>query len=420
MTIKTGLSIYNKAWLIEHEAALQMLDMWESSKAGNTNWDYNNAIGRGEGLSTYKISQLFLAQNNVALAPESTGQMQQFAGFEGASIAVIPISGPLMKSDYCGAFGTSSLKQLTQMAINTPSIKTIIFNIDSPGGTVDGTQSFADVIKAAGKRTIALVDGMMCSAAYWIGSCCDEMYASSQTDIIGSIGTMCSLKDNTEEMKSKGIVLREYYATESSDKNKMFADAKAGDGKALISQMLDPMNNLFIGTVKANRGDRLNASTLSGSTYMGQNAVSMGLIDGIKSFEEVIQSDSNFTTINTNSKNTIKMTAAEFKAQNPEAYKAILTEGATSEKVRQGAWMAWHAIDPEAVAKGIESGVEVDAKVISEMSVKALSKSGLATAKADNPRPLATGGAPAMTEKEIADAAYAEQLERAMGLQKKA
>jgi len=375
--IKLGLSILNKPWLVEHSAAMQMLDFWDSIKSGG-NWNYQEAVGKKGDNSIYAITQNLFSQSSISVAPQSTGEMQGFKGFDGSLIAIIPISGPLMKSDYCGALGTASLRQLTQMAANTASVRSIIFIIDSPGGTVDGTQSFADTIKSTGKQTIAYVDGMMCSAAYWIGSCCDKIFASTNTDIIGSIGTMCSLTDNTEAMKARGMVLREYYATASTDKNKMFSDAKGGDGKALIAEMLDPMNDMFLSTVQSNRVG-LNKETLTGKTYLSDKAQSLGLIDGIHSFEQVISSVGYAYSPQTNSKATIKnivMTTADVKA-NSEVYNALKAEILSDEKDRIGAFAEYKGIDAAACLDEIVAGNKFSQTFAAKMSVKAMSAQGL-------------------------------------------
>lgn len=423
MDIKVLLSIYNKPWLVEPNAAAQMLEMLDGMKAGG-NWEYNSKQNDGEATSP-EIYQKFFAADKVSVAPSSTGGMYSFKGFEGAKVAIIPISGPLMKNDYCGALGTQTLKQLTRMASNTESVQTIIYLIDSPGGSVDGTQAFADEIKASTKRTIAVIDGYMCSAAYWIGSSCNELYASNKTDICGSIGTMCTLVDNTEAMKLRGSVIREYYATASAEKNKMFNDALTGNGKALIAEMLDPLNDMFLATVKANRGNKINADeVLNGKTFLAEKAVEAGLIDGIKTLDEVLQVSmqqvagvkSNLTIIN-NTKNKVAMTPAEIKSQHPESYKAIQDEGVTNERRRVKAWQAWKGTDPETVEKGIEDGSEVDAAVISEMSAKAANKANLQALAGASAPPLATENNPEkeLSAEELALKANAAALDEIMG-----
>jgi ClpP class serine protease len=419
MDIKTGLSIYNKTWLIEPNAAAQMFDFWEQVKSGAIKWDYKKAKGESEsGDSTYQIYQKFFAKNGIVMAPESSWDMPDFEGFEGAEIALIPVTGPLMKADFCGSFGTSSLRQLTMMASNTDSVRAIIFLHDSPGGTVDGTKAFADTIKDSPKRTLAFVDGLSCSADYWLASACDMIYASSETDIIGSIGTMCSFYDNTDAMKVKGVVLREFYATDSKDKNRMFTEAKAGDGKLLISELLDPHNEVFMGSVQENRSGKLNLkkeNVLTGKIYTAEKAIDSGLIDGIKTFDQVIEialqstESKQKTTIFQNSN---IMTAAEFKTANPAAYEEIfnagkaqgVTAGKEAEQIRVSKWNVFADVDPVAVAKGIEDGSELSDTQALKFMKAGMGKTAVAKAEDENPGPVVVAPKAGSDEEKAAQA----------------
>lgn len=416
MDIKTGLSIYNKPWLIEPSAALQMLDFFEKVKEGEK-WDYGHAKGEENGLSVYKIYQKFFASEGVIMSPESSWDMSDFKGFDGARIAVIPVSGPLMKNDFCGSFGTESLRQLTRMASGTNSVKAILYLNDSPGGTVDGTQAFADDIKASSKRTISLVSGMMCSANMWTGGSADEVYASCETDLVGSIGTMCGFYDNSKAMEVKGVVLREYYATASTDKNRAYKEAQDGDGKKLIQEMLDPMNNVFLGAMKKNR-PRIKEDALTGKVYTSNAAMEMGLIDGIKTFEQIIGGDIKPKTTTTSTSfyqgnKAKKMTAAEIKTAHPESYNTIIAEGATQERERIEGWLTWQSVDADAVAKGIESGKTVTQKVANEFAFKMHSKALGKQAEAENAPEVETGAVAKPKTAEVAkEDEYFDALEK--------
>lgn len=399
MDIKTGLSIYNKQWLIEPNAAIQMLDFWMSMRDSSLTWDYQKSIGQSSKRASF-------SQNNIMFAPCNSREMDGFTGFDGADVAIIPICGPLMKSDFCGELGTASLKQLTQMASISDSVKTIIFLIDSPGGTVDGTKAFADVIKACPKQTIAFADGLMCSAAYWIGSSCDRVYASTELDTVGSIGTMSTLWDDTKQLEAKGIVVREYYASASTDKNKVIQDALDGDGKKLITEILDPMNDVFMATVKSNRAGKIKSDALSGKTYMGQKAIDAGLIDGIMPFEQLINQ--------TRAAKNNYMTAAEFKSAHPKEYEEVFQAGAAAERDRVGSWMAFNEVDPAAVKAGIEAGKDISKTQMSELSLKAHSKQAIKDVEGEgaNPNLNTNTAVPGATAEEKAKADFNAEVKK--------
>ena len=381
MQLTVPLNIYSKPWLMEPAAAMQLLDCWEQIRAGNAEWEPEAQSARLK----------FFAMDGVSYAPTSTREMNDFAGFSGSTVAVIPVAGPLMKQDYCGSLGTASIISLIKMADNTPSVQRIVFEFDTPGGTVDGTQAFADAIKGATKPTTGIVSGMCCSAGYWAASACDELFASSDTDIIGSIGTMYSIRDNSAAMEKNGVVERTYYADGSKNKNRIFTDAKNGDGKALVEQHLNPMNDIFLGSVRSNRAKKVNEEALTGSTYIGAQAVAMGLVDGIRSMDNVLKpkqlvtANSNF---NYNSK-TIKMDLNQFRAEHPEVY----AQAIAAERDRTGAWLTFVDVDPKAVAEGINSGLSMTQKQMVELTRKSFSKEMVSGVKADSEATPATSAA---------------------------
>ncbi|MBO0155228.1 S49 family peptidase, partial [Vibrio parahaemolyticus] len=86
---------------------------------------------------------------------------------------------------------TQLLAQDFTQALNDPSIKAILLNIDSPGGEAKGIHELAEMIyQARGKKRIIAYDGgNACSAAYWIASACDEIVIDA-TGCAGSIGTV--------------------------------------------------------------------------------------------------------------------------------------------------------------------------------------------------------------------------------------
>jgi len=285
---KVALNIYNKPWLIEPQSAMNLLDMWEKIMSNQTT--FRAEMEEGNELRQ-EFKQLF-AKSDIVFAPDNYFDAKTFSGFEGATVAVIPVMGAMMKNDFCGSFGTAALANMVRLAENTPSVKVIASWIDSPGGTVDGTATFASAIKSSKKQTVAITDGISASAAYWYASSHNEVIATSKTDILGSIGTMVSWRDWSKADEQRGLVLREYYATDSTDKNRSFREANAGDGRMLIAEILDPLNDEFTGAVKANRKGKLNLekeNVLSGKTYIAGKAKENGLIDSIMPFEKAIQ-----------------------------------------------------------------------------------------------------------------------------------
>ena len=407
MHASTLISIFNKPWLIEPDAALKLFNYWESARAAGENFDYVKAIGN-EQKTTYEIHSKLFSVSGVKVAPHNDYDLSKFEGFQGATVAVIPVSGPLMKNDgFCGELGTKALASLVKMADATESVQAILLIHDSPGGTSDGCESFAAAVKGCRKETISAVEGMMCSADYWVGRAANKIYATSKTDVIGSIGCMCSFYDNTKQLENEGIVLREFYATESKDKNTMFADAKKGNGKKLIAEMLDPMNNVFMQSVKDNRGKKLNLeaeNVLTGKTYLSEQAKEFGLIDGIKSIDQIITdltakyTPKTFTT----SYKINSMTPEQLRAEHPEAVTAIISQAIAAERDRVGVFLAYRQVDLELVNEGIKSGRTMTETEKTELNIKIASSTKLKNLQNANIEPINTDASVLYEQKEKA------------------
>jgi len=88
-------------------------------------------------------------------------------------VAIIPVMDVLSKNRtfFSYLFGGTSMRDIGyafRHALQDSKVHSIVLHIDSPGGTVDGTEELANAISAAKgtKPVVALADGMMCSAAY--------------------------------------------------------------------------------------------------------------------------------------------------------------------------------------------------------------------------------------------------------------
>jgi protease IV len=243
-----------------------------------------------------------------------------------AGVAVINMQGAIMKYDYCGAAGTLTMQQALQQANENPSIKAIVLQIDSPGGSVDGTQQFANAVKNSSKPVVAYINGMMCSAAMWIGSAASKLIASSNTDTIGSIGTMASWTDFNEYYKKIGLTKHEVYATDSTQKNIQFREANnKANYEPMIKTWLDPLNKEFTSAIMQNLPNA-DKTVLNGSHYIATEAKKKGLIDSIGSFQVAVKTALSLVSANTSNNINNTTTTMQPKAQAAQSNKAKANE----------------------------------------------------------------------------------------------
>lgn len=204
-----------------------------------------------------------------------------------SQIVVIPIRGTMTKRDqFCGPEGMLTINERLKQYDQDDNIKGIIFDCESGGGQASGMETLTNTIKSLSKPTIASVS-LCASACYYLASACDEVYATEKSDILGSIGTMWSIVDYTEMMNKEGVKVIDVYASKSTRKNQMSEDVKAGKKKYMIEEFLDPMNNTFIQSVKQSRPG-ISEEVFTGEIFNAQTALNYGMIDGIKTFDEVV------------------------------------------------------------------------------------------------------------------------------------
>lgn len=133
------------------------------------------------------------------------------------------------------------------------------------------------------KKVYAVISDLGASAAYYIASAADEIYAD-KASLVGSIGVISASFGFTEAMQKLGIERRVIAAGE----NKAFMDPYQplkDEDKAFWQQSLQLIHQQFIDRVKQGRGDRLHESegVFSGLIWSGEQALDMGLIDGLGS-----------------------------------------------------------------------------------------------------------------------------------------
>lgn len=183
-------------------------------------------------------------------------------------------------------------KQLTDAAAD-PNVRSIMLDLDSPGGEATGMFALAAKVRevADQKPIVAVVNDLAASAAYGIASQATEIVVSP-TSIVGSIGVVLTHLDRSGELAAKGIKPTLIYAGRHKvDGNPLgpLSDAVRADLQAEVGKFYDQ----FVSLVAQGRGDRLteqDARATEARTFIGQEAIDRGLADRMASFEAVLAS----------------------------------------------------------------------------------------------------------------------------------
>lgn len=227
-----------------------------------------------------------------AVASDANSLLQVVDG-----VAVVSIRGPLLAesswySEMMDLTTYPKIRDALVRAAEDPSVSSILLDVNSPGGSVNGVQDTGDLISAVGKLkpVVAYASGAMASAAYWLGVSAAKIFASKTSDV-GSIGVITSHTDFSKRLGDMGVkttVLR-------AGKYKALAqptEPLSDPAREQIQSQLDTYMGLFTGHVAEHRGmtpAQVDKTIGQGRDFIGVDALAAGAVDGIKSFDEVMQ-----------------------------------------------------------------------------------------------------------------------------------
>ena len=205
------------------------------------------------------------------------------------SIAILSIVGAITKHDQqCGPAGMNTKANILQRCYANDNISGIVIDIESGGGASNAMFMMNEVIGKRNKPVVGFANDIAASAAYGILSACDVAVANSALTQVGSIGTIATIMDYSEQLKKQGINLIEVYATKSTDKNGWWREAMKGNLKPL-QQEVDVWNGHFLDMVQKNRGSTLTGEGWdTGKLFFASDAKKIGLIDEIDSFDNIL------------------------------------------------------------------------------------------------------------------------------------
>ena len=241
------------------------------------------------------VNMLDLAAHIAAQEPQTfDGTKVLFTpiggGSDRTSIAVVDVSGTMTKAgSSLGGGGTVRARRAIRQADRDPSIEAIIVKFDTPGGTVAGTSDLAAEIKNTTTPIIGYAEDLCASAGMWAASQCDELYANAATAKIGSIGAFMALHDVSKALENDGVKTIVVKAGEF--KGGGFPGAEVSEEQiAEWQKLINATQAEFTQAIASGRGMSLQqAETLvTGLVYMAEDAIGLNLIDGIKSFDEVV------------------------------------------------------------------------------------------------------------------------------------
>lgn len=259
-------------------------------------------------------------------------------------VAVVRLDGPI------GSFGprhgltAQSVEPVLRRAFDTEHLAAVVILIDSPGGSPAQSEYIAERIRQLasekGVPVLAFCEDVAASGGYWIACAADEIYAA-HTSLVGSIGVVSQGFGFADLLDRFGVQRRVYTAGDNKSRLDPFSPEQPADVDWLRGIQGD-LHGAFIAWVRQRRGRRLAAPDdrlFTGDLWVGSEAASLGLVDGIGVMRSVIAErypDAEITVIEAPKPLLARLTGGQLSA----GLAALMEPEALTERVVSGALAA--------------------------------------------------------------------------------
>ncbi len=208
-------------------------------------------------------------------------------------IGVVSIHGPMLRrpgiieSILFGATDTEALIGAVEEAGRRADVQALFLDIDSPGGAVNGTPELAAAVADVSRRkyVYAFTAGEMCSAAYWVGSQADAIYATPSARV-GSIGVVRVLVDSSERLKAEGLKV-EVFAAGKFKGAGVPGVPLTGEQRDWLQAQVEEIAGDFRAAVLS-RGRKIPEEALEGQSFSARMAQRLNLAGVVRNRDEAM------------------------------------------------------------------------------------------------------------------------------------
>ena len=212
------------------------------------------------------------------------------------AVAVLPLFGVLSQraNIIMQASGGTSMEQFGaafRQVMADDDIKAVVLDVDSPGGSVHGTEELArQVFDARGNKPIvAVVNSLAGSGALWIGSQADE-FVITPSGLAGGIGIVADHVDASERGKKEGIKTTLISTSKFKTEGNPF-EPLSNEAREHMESVMGEFHKAFVGDVARGRGvttDIVESGFGQGRLIGAKTAVKAGMVDRIATFDQVL------------------------------------------------------------------------------------------------------------------------------------
>jgi protease-4 len=214
----------------------------------------------------------------------------------GPAVALVNVNGAIVSGetadfDFTGnnaVAASGNIVTLIKRAARDPQVKAIVLRVDSPGGSVIGSDEIYHALKEAGKPIVVHMGSLAASGGYYVSMAADHIVAHPDT-LTGSIGVISeftNIEGLYEKLGLKSTIIK-------SGDNKDFGNPTSpftGEDTKLWQTVIDETYENFVTIVADNRGMSVEEvkKLADGRVYTGRQAYALKLVDQLGYLDDAI------------------------------------------------------------------------------------------------------------------------------------
>jgi len=257
--------IYNEPWLITREKHLAIQQVFEAHIAGSA----DKVLGYDRDEDSGYPKPRFI--NGVMVIPVH--------GILGKHLSSLEI--------WCGGCSVEQISEHIKRAEEDFSVREVIFDFRSPGGTVSGIPELANQIGRMRKRATAFADLECCSGAIWLASQAKQFYVT-ESAVIGSVGVYSIYLDRSKQLEEMGIKVNAISSGEFKLTGASFKPMTEEE-REMLQARIDGIYAKFKTAITSHR--EIPDEYLQGQVFYGDEALTYGFCDGlVEAIEDLFES----------------------------------------------------------------------------------------------------------------------------------
>jgi protease-4 len=191
-----------------------------------------------------------------------------------------------------GADQQSAVIEGFAKATADPAVKAIVFRVDSPGGSVSGSETLRRMVmraRQAGKKVVVSMASTAASGGYWISADADKIVAEPAT-LTGSIGVFSGKFAMGKGLADIGVTVDRTTGGPFTGMDSALTPFTPDQAQRL-NATIETVYDGFVSRVA--EGRKMPAATVAaaakGRVWTGQQAKQLGLVDALGGLDDAIR-----------------------------------------------------------------------------------------------------------------------------------